>query len=207
MEPLAATSYGKRFITLHCEDYLLAFARSRFAAPDHRLCSANEAGHGIGGRFCRNGRLIMPKLKVLLACEKVIFDSDGPVSLISIFQRMNIQRSNVPLPEKAVSPTMWSVFALWEFNPTEIGHDFTQVLKVTAPDGSVFMEHEGVFKSLSADDRQVKIKTLIPGLPIWQEGPVTVISWLKGEEEASASSYKFEIRYQFVQNEGTPNEK
>jgi hypothetical protein len=136
----------------------------------------------------------MPKLKALLACEKVIFDQDGPVSLSGIFQRMNIQLTGVPLPEKAISPTMWSIFALWESDPQEIGQEFTQVIKVSAPDGSIFMEHEGVFKCTSIEERQTRIKTQIPGLPIWTEGWMTVNSWLKGDE-ASGSDFKFEIRY------------
>jgi hypothetical protein len=139
----------------------------------------------------------MPNLKVLVACEKVIFDQEGPVSLISIFQRMNIQRTSTPLPEKAISPTMWSIFTLWESAPHEIGREFAQVIRVTSPDGSVFTEHEGVFRSNSVDERQIKIMTRIPGLPIWQEGTVTVSSWLKGEE-STASEFKFEVRYIFA---------
>jgi hypothetical protein len=47
----------------------------------------------------------MPKLKALLACEKVIFDQDGPVSLIGIFQRMNIQLTGVPLRPVGIGST------------------------------------------------------------------------------------------------------
>jgi hypothetical protein len=136
----------------------------------------------------------MPKLKVLLACEKVIFDQEGPVSLISIFQRMNIQLTGVPLPERAVSPTLWSIFALWEFMPSEIGQEFFQGIRVTAPDGSVFLEHEGAFQNNAADDMQIKTKTQVPGLPIWDEGWVTVTSWLK-DDEGSKVDYRFEVRY------------
>lgn len=138
----------------------------------------------------------MPKLKVLLACEKIIFDQSGPVSLISIFQRMNIQRNNVPLPDNAVSPSMWSIFVLWESNPREIGQQFTQVLRVTAPDGSVFAESEGIFTNASAEDSQIRTKTLIPGLPISREGWVVVSTWLKGDE-AFVTDYRFEIKYVF----------
>ena len=129
-----------------------------------------------------------------MACEKVIFDQDGPVSLISIFQRMNIQLTGAPLPERALSPTLWCVFALWESDPREVGQEFTQVIKVVAPDGSIFMEHEGVFKNNSIDESQTKMKIQIPGIPIWEEGWLTVSSWLKGDE-SSVTEYKFEIRY------------
>jgi len=136
----------------------------------------------------------MPKLKAVLACEKVIFDQDGPASVISIFQKMNIQLTGVQLPDNAVSPTMWTIFALWESEEGEVGQTFTQVLKVTAPDGSVFMEHEGNFVNNSTEDSQIKIKTQIPGLPIWKEGWVTVSAWLKGDD-SPLGDFKFEIKY------------
>jgi hypothetical protein len=136
----------------------------------------------------------MPNLKALLACEKVIFDQEGPVSVISIFQQMKVQLTGAPLPEKAISPTLWSVFVLWESDPREVGSQFTQVLKVTAPDGSVFLEHEGLFTNNSVDETQVKTKIQVPGLPIWKEGWITVSVNLK-ENPAINGEYKFELRY------------
>ena len=88
----------------------------------------------------------MPKLKAVLACEKVIFDQEGPVSLINIFQRMNIQLTGVPLPEKAISPIMWNIFVLWESDPLPVGQEFNQVISVKAPDGEIFLLWENAFK-------------------------------------------------------------
>jgi hypothetical protein len=107
---------------------------------------------------------------------------------------MNIQLTGVELPEKAVSPTLWSVFVLWESEAMEVGKEFTQAMKILAPDGSLFSEFEGNFKNSSSDESQVKTKIQIPGIPIWKEGWVTIQVSLKGDE-SSIAEYKFEVRY------------
>jgi hypothetical protein len=145
----------------------------------------------------------MPKLKILLACEKVINDVTGPVSLISVFQRMNVPIGPAPLPEKALSPTRWDVFSMWEFDAKEVGQEFIQVVKVGTPDGSVFAEMEWPIKSESPDQRHVNVKTTIPGIPIWQEGFVTINTWLKGEESI-IGDFRYEVRYIISSAEVTP---
>ena len=136
----------------------------------------------------------MPTLKIVAACEKTIFDQDGPVSLISLFQRMNIQLQDAPLPERAISPTLWTIFTLWETDPKEFGQEFTQVVKIFAPDGTLFAENVGTFKNSDVEDSQIKIKIQLGALPIWSEGTVIIRVWLK-DNETELGSYRFTIRY------------
>jgi hypothetical protein len=136
----------------------------------------------------------MPRLVLFTACEKTIFDMNGPVSLISIFQRMNIPLQSAPLPEKAVVPTLWSIFSLWETEPKERGQEFKQTVRVYAPDGVLFMEQEGMWKNDSSEDSQIKIGLQVAGLPIWTEGFIQVRVWLDNEE-TEAGSYRFRIHY------------
>jgi hypothetical protein len=136
----------------------------------------------------------MPTLKIIAACERVLFDQEGPVSVVNIFQRMNVQLQAAPLPDKAVFQSLWSVFTLWENDPKEVGQEFTQVIQVFAPDGSLFVENEWSFKNTDADSTQFKIRARFPTLPIWAEGDVIVRVRLKNID-AEQGSFRFAIRY------------
>lgn len=136
----------------------------------------------------------MPQLKIVAACEKVIFDKDGPVSIISMFQQMRYPLPAAPLPEHAIAPNMWSVFTLWENDPKEVGKEFVQVVKVFAPDGALFSESEGTFRNVDAKSLQTHIKVQVSALPIWKEGTVKVCVFLKGDETL-LGTYSFQINY------------
>ena len=136
----------------------------------------------------------MPKLKMVVACERVLVDITGPVSIISIFQRMNIQLQAAPLPPQAVSTSRWHVFSLWENDPKEVGQQFTQILRVFAPDGTLFVEQELSFQNNDVNDFQTKINIMLASLPIWAEGDMFVRVWLKGNEEP-AGEFRFAIVY------------
>lgn len=136
----------------------------------------------------------MPKLLFVVACEKVIFDQAGPFSLISVFQKVNIQLQDAPLPENAISPMRWHSFCLWENDPKEIGQTFTQVTRVFAPDGSVFAESEGDFVNNEGGDSQAKVNVMYGGIPISREGDIVIRVWIKGAED-SVGEYKFGVFY------------
>ncbi len=142
----------------------------------------------------------MPKLLALIVCERVIIDRQDMPSLINVFQRMNIQLSGAPLPEKAVSPTRWSVFSMWQHEEAEIGKAFTQVLQVAMPDGEIFFTSEQEFKISKPDDFQSKISSEFTGLPIWQEGFIEVRLSLK-ESQAPPSVYRFLVKYLAKEND------
>jgi hypothetical protein len=137
----------------------------------------------------------MPKFKFVIACEKVIAEQSGPISAISMFQKMKIQLlPGVPLPEKAVSANRWFVLTMWELNHDEIGKDFAQIIRVLAPDGAIFAEHEQTFRSDDPEDRYNKLGIQFNMLPIWNEGEVQVKVWLK-ENEEEMGAYSFWIEH------------
>jgi hypothetical protein len=136
----------------------------------------------------------MPVLKFVTVCERVLFDQAGPVSLISIFQKMNIQLQDAPLPEKAVSQSRWHVFCLWENDPKEIGQTFTQIVRIFNVDGSLFFESEIRFLNNVIEDSQTRINLLINAIPIWQEGDIVIRVWLKGIDK-EVGECKFSIAY------------
>jgi hypothetical protein len=137
----------------------------------------------------------MPKLKIVAACEKTIVDQSGPVSLIGLFQRMNIQLQDAPLPEKAISPTWWSIFCLWENDPKEVGQEFTQITRVFAPDETLWMEFQQPFKNEDVENGQTKTSIVVGGIPIWAEGYLQVRVFLKGDD-VELGSYRFIVAYQ-----------
>jgi hypothetical protein len=137
----------------------------------------------------------MPKLSILAVCEKVIFDTDGPASLVSIFENMLYPVQDSPLPERAVLPNQWSIFTQWEPTIQELGQEFTQVTVVTAPDGSEFHRLEVEFSRKDPAKSTVRIRVNLRSIPIWKEGPVRVDVFLKGQESAPQGSTGFNIRY------------
>lgn len=136
----------------------------------------------------------MPKLMILAACEKVIIDRNFLPSLINIFQRMNIQLQAAPLPEKAVSPARWSVFTLWQHIPEEKDIEYTQHLEVISPNGDKFFESAVQFKITEDNDLQSKNQLDLFGLPINDEGFITIRVWLEGIEN-STGEYQFFVKH------------
>ncbi len=135
----------------------------------------------------------MPRLVLFTACERVIIDVNGPVSLIGIFQRMRYPVQGAPLPDKAVAPNQWAVFSLWETEPHEREKDFKQTIRVYAPDGSLWAEQSGNWRN-DSEENQVKIAVNVGGLPIWAEGHMTIKAWL-GDAEQEVGFYRFGIQY------------
>jgi len=137
----------------------------------------------------------MPKLTILAACERVIVDKVASLpSLINVFQRMNIQVQDAPLPENALSPTRWSVFTLWQHTPEERDVEYTQRTEVIAPSGDKFVEATTAFKITEADDLQSKNHIDIFGIPINVEGFLKVRVWLEGTADTTGE-YQFLIKY------------
>jgi hypothetical protein len=137
----------------------------------------------------------MPQLSVLVACEKVIVDRVGVPSLISIFQRMNVQlQMPEQPPHNATIPITWAVFVLWQHSEDELDKEFIQRVEVDAPDGKNFISAETKFKITDVDDRQSKNHIIINGLPVWAEGFVTVKVWLEGVE-GSSHTYLFFLKF------------
>ncbi len=123
----------------------------------------------------------MPTFRFMVTCEKVIIDQSGPVSLIAIFQKINIQRTATPLPERAMSYIRWHAFSVWNIDPKEAGKTFIFVVKAFNPDGSVLSESE-VPVPTRISDSEAKINVMYQAVPIWQEGNVVVQVWVKGNE-------------------------
>lgn len=137
----------------------------------------------------------MPKLTILAACERVLIEREASLpSLISIFQRMNVQIQDAPLPENALSPTRWAIFTLWQHTPEERNVEYTQRTEVIAPSGEKFVEASAVFKVTEADVLQSKNHIDIFGIPINLEGYIKVRVWLEGVADTTGE-YQFLVKH------------
>jgi hypothetical protein len=137
----------------------------------------------------------MPQLKIIAACEKVIFDMNTRVpSLIGIFQGMNVPIADAPLPEKAVAPIKWAVFTLWQHTEAELNIEFTQQLRIIDPTGQIFAEGNAKLKITDLFDSQTKNSVEIFGLPVSNEGTLKILVWIDGIE-TSHNEYQFFIRH------------
>jgi hypothetical protein len=133
----------------------------------------------------------MPLLKIVAACEKVIYDREGPASLIGIFEEMKFQLLEAPLPDKAIAPNQWAVFTQWEPLPSDTGIPFTQVVRVYAPDGSLYIENEHTVVSIEPNRLHLRVRINVRSLPVWKEGIVQVKVFLKGNDtELGSTSFR-----------------
>ncbi len=134
----------------------------------------------------------LPKLTIIAACDRVIFDRVGIASLINIFQRLEIAASPTAYPAEAVSPIRWSVFTQWHHQPVAPGTPYTQHAEVLKPNGEVFIETRLPF--LTDDNPYTRHQLEIMGLPLGHEGTVTVRVWLDGLPD-SMGEYYIDLKY------------
>jgi hypothetical protein len=125
----------------------------------------------------------MPHLNAFAICERIIIDAKGIPSLINLFQRIDIQLQEEPLPKDAVAPGRWAVFSMWQLAPEEVGKEFVQFTKVSRPDQSIFVETMQSFKIESDIDLTVRTFLDLNGIPIGSEGRIWARTWLRGDEQ------------------------
>jgi hypothetical protein len=125
----------------------------------------------------------MPQLTIFTVCEKVIVDAKGIPSLINLFQRMDLQLQDTPLPEDAIAPGRWAIFSVWQLTAGEVGKDFIQHTRINKPDGTIFSEFSQPFRVESEIDMQAKTFVEIMGIPVGKQGRIQILTWLAGAED------------------------
>jgi hypothetical protein len=107
---------------------------------------------------------------------------------------MNVQIPDAPLPENAVAPTRWCVFALWQLTEEEKGIEYVQRIEIISPSGAKFAESTSTFKVSENDDLQGKGHIDLIGIPISTEGFVKVRVWLEGIADTTGE-YQFMVKH------------
>lgn len=138
----------------------------------------------------------MPRLILFVACERVLIDQNQLPSAIGIFQAMKFQLQDAPLPENAISPVRWAIFALWKHTGEERGVQFTQHIEILKPSGEVFGVPTRAVFTLQGEVEQSQSKVFVDvfGLPVGQPGTVKIRTWLENVPN-SAGEYEFLVMH------------
>ncbi len=113
----------------------------------------------------------MLKPYVFVVCEKVVLDSTGTASLISLFTQIEGQPGppSESIPKNAVIPLPWFVFTSWEYETEDVGKEFIQIVQIFYPDGTLFQEQQQRFKPETGKTHyQLTLNVL--GFPVGQQG-------------------------------------
>jgi hypothetical protein len=112
----------------------------------------------------------MPKLLLFNPCEKVIIAEDHTVSLITIFETIQIhlpRSKDDELPENALIPLKWFVYSVWLKQPGDEDKTFEQLVDVEFPGGRTLKSEITEFQIPKNKHRNV---ILIPTFPVTPPG-------------------------------------
>jgi hypothetical protein len=139
----------------------------------------------------------MPRLLVFAACEKVILDSDGLVSLITIIERIEVSvPKEIELGDHVAFPMRWQCIAIWTVSEDEIGK-YEQMTEVVASDGIVSMHTEPatLVSTIRGSKTGVKMVGTLTAVPI-TDGPLTLrLLWreIGGSGWTEAAAYPIDV--------------
>ena len=121
----------------------------------------------------------MPKLRVFVICESVIYDDESKIaSLISLFSTLQVGIAG-EVPSNAAMPKNWAIFTAWDAEPEDGGKDFVQCTRILWPDGSNFVTRKEHKFSFESDKPHHQYRLRLNGFPMGQEGPYEVVVWLE----------------------------
>lgn len=131
-----------------------------------------------------------------LCCEKVIQDTNGQTSLISLIQTMHVVvPDGTELPTNAVGPTPWAIMAVYETTSAESGKRYQQVFHILWPDGTDFNKSTVEFQT--NDVGKAIIYAKVQGFPFGQTGIMRVRGWVEenGVKIADVSEYSVGVTH------------
>jgi hypothetical protein len=128
----------------------------------------------------------MPKLITFVPCAKVIIDQDdNTVSLVSVLESIKIfipESEDSSLPENAVVPFNWCVYALWHKESGE-SEKYEERVELKLPDGRMAFQSIMPFE-MTPYHRHRRTTVNIKGFPILPDGEYAIKLFLRkaGEE-------------------------
>lgn len=124
----------------------------------------------------------MPKLLFFVPCSKVILSQDNTVSLITVFETVNIE---IPpdvdknLPEGAQLPVTWEILAQYQYQPDDDGKEYYQKIVITMPDGKEAHNIESALAAFDGIATNTRHLVRIAGFPISTPGTAMIKLFLK----------------------------
>ncbi len=108
-------------------------------------------------------------------------------SLIVLMENIDVASRQEKIPRDAVTPKEWAIFTQWIVSEEEQDKPFVQVVQALWPDGSEFNK---TVHPLSTQRTAVKqINMNIVGMPVGQEGKVTIKLWLELESRPITEAF------------------
>ena len=139
----------------------------------------------------------MPRLGSLIVCEKVISDSIGKPTLISVFQKMSaVVPEGQEMPKDTIAGTPWSVFSEWFFTTKEADQSYDQVFEVLMPDGTPSPIRGRITLKDVSKEPLVGSRCFVTifGFPISQVGFVSMNVWLESNSERVTDVYSAHVK-------------
>lgn len=126
----------------------------------------------------------MPKLLLFLPCERVIVSREGPLSLITLLEGVNITmppEEYAGLPNDAIIPQLWHVVAKWNREENEEPQHWEQRVQVAAPDGRISTDSVTSFDL--AANQSMRNVLAVNGFPIKPLGVCKLTLFLRSAGE------------------------
>lgn len=145
----------------------------------------------------------MPKLLFLVPCSNVIMAQDNTVSLITVFETVNIALpvgAEDNLPEGSQIPITWDILSQYQLQPEDRGKEFFQKVVITMPDGKETHNIESALAGYDGVAKNTRHLVKITGFPISTPGTATIKLFLKEE----GSDYSEIAQYPVYITRNTP---
>ena len=107
----------------------------------------------------------MPRLLLFAPCEKVAVDEGNNPTLVSILMEWTVSaaRDVRQLPENAIVPQRWVIFALWYRLPEDEDREFVQTCELKSQSGRILLTGQISFRMTTIAHRNTMN---VAGLPI-----------------------------------------
>ena len=122
----------------------------------------------------------MPVLNAFVTCEKVIISEEGQLSLITIFDQLNVTVApDSEVARSAMIPAPWNFVTLWHREPTDGDQIFIQRMRLVSPTGTQLAEDDLEFSITGAMHRNIM---RAKAFPIGEAGPHNLILSLRAKD-------------------------
>ena len=139
----------------------------------------------------------------LCPCDRVIFDRNGTLSLITIMENfdLSVQTASgekVDIPPTTVVPRDWSIYGRWEASESDDGMTFEQVFEIYWPNGDKFVESRMTMQTIRKEDPTQQTALQLMGFPAGQVGRIKIVTWIEHDKQRMIDPIECTVRVRHV---------
>jgi len=141
----------------------------------------------------------MPKLQLFSPCEKVIIANDNTVSLVTIFEKIQLHlpvSEDSKLPPNLQIPFKWFVFSLWMREPGDEVKEFEHQVHIVMPGNNPDKDITSNIVKFKMPETRHHMVVQFPGFPIVSEGIASVKALFRevgSEDWKTMAEYPLEV--------------